>query len=133
VNVLFCGRLGKAELDASGLAISFTNVTGLSVGMGFATACDTLFSQAYGGKNLVRVGITLQKAIFLLGLLLLPIYGIWLNAESIMLLLQQDPEVARLSGQFVKVLMAGLPVRPSCFCPIKAPIAIELDSVLNVY
>jgi MATE family multidrug resistance protein len=109
VNVLFCGRLGKAELDASGLAISFTNVTGLSVGMGFATACDTLFSQAYGGKNLVRVGITLQKAIFILGLLLLPIYGIWLNTESIMLLLQQDPEVARLSGQFVKVLMAGLP------------------------
>jgi len=52
--------------------------------------------QAYGYKNYKRVGIVFQRGILILGLAMCPIWALWLNAESILLLVQQTPCVARL-------------------------------------
>lgn len=41
--------------------------------------------------------------------LLQPIYAIWFNAESILLFLKQDPEVARLAALYLKWMSLGLP------------------------
>ena len=38
-----------------------------------------------------------------------PIAGIWLNAEDILLILRQEPEVAHLAGLYLKWLTLGLP------------------------
>lgn len=38
-----------------------------------------------------------------------PIFCIWFNGESILLLLRQDPEVARLAGSYLKWVSIGLP------------------------
>jgi len=38
-----------------------------------------------------------------------PIGSIWLNAEDILLMLRQDPEVAHLAGVYLKWLILGLP------------------------
>ena len=38
-----------------------------------------------------------------------PILSIWFNAESILLVLRQDPEVARLAGLYLRWLALGLP------------------------
>ncbi|XP_054766279.2 uncharacterized protein LOC129273283 [Lytechinus pictus] len=43
--VLFSGHLGKNELAAASLANSITTVFTRSVGLGFASSCDTLFTQ----------------------------------------------------------------------------------------
>ena len=74
---------------------------GVSVGVGIASAADTLGSQAFGGRNKKLVGLTLQRGVFclavciamiadmcgwmgsgilILGLVMFPCAGLWLNA-----------------------------------------------------
>lgn len=38
-----------------------------------------------------------------------PIFAVWLNSESILLALKQDPEVSRLAALYLKYLSLGLP------------------------
>lgn len=53
------------------------------------------FSKSFGGKNLKRVGVILQRGILILLLCCFPCWAIFLNTERLLLFLRQDPEVAR--------------------------------------
>lgn len=64
-----------------------------------AALTATLFTlQTYGSKNLLRVGVILQRATLIVLLCCFPCCAILINIEQLLLLVRQDPEVSRSGG-----------------------------------
>ncbi|XP_018105111.1 multidrug and toxin extrusion protein 2 isoform X1 [Xenopus laevis] len=108
ITTVFCGRLGKSELDAFALGNSIVILAGQSIGLGICSACDTFFSQIYGGKNLKLIGVVLQRGILILSLSCFPCWAFFVNTKNILLLLGQDPTVAGLAELYVLTCIPAL-------------------------
>ncbi|RHY87401.1 hypothetical protein DYB26_014776, partial [Aphanomyces astaci] len=95
------GHAGNSEdavqstlyLDAAAIAIMYMNVTGVTIGLGLATAMDTLCPQAVGGGIFVCVPIGLVNA--------------W--ATAILVMLGQSHDIAVLAGDLIRIMVPSLP------------------------
>jgi hypothetical protein len=108
-TVVAAGRLGTNELGAVSLATMTANVTGLAIYEGLATSLDTLCSQAYGGGKKRLVGLHMQRVIYLLLLVTIPIGAIWVCSPWILGALVPEKELAQLAGTFLRIYLIGMP------------------------
>ncbi|KAG7092076.1 hypothetical protein E1B28_008455 [Marasmius oreades] len=108
-SVLSLGHISTEALAAVTLGEMTVNVTGFSIILGLASALDTLLPSAWTSDHPQLVGLWAQRMMVVTQLALIPILTLWLNSESILLFLRQDPEVARLASIYIRWMCMGLP------------------------
>lgn len=107
-SIFAVGRLGTLELGAVSLASMTASITCYAPIQGLATSLDTLCAQAYGSGHKTLVGLQLQRMVYFLLLLLIPVAAIWLNAEPILAsMIEKDS--AKLAAQYLRVILLGTP------------------------
>ncbi|RXH83577.1 hypothetical protein DVH24_005830 [Malus domestica] len=108
ISVMYVGHLGELALAGASMATSFASVTGLSLIIGMGSALDTFCGQSYGAKQYHMLGIHLQRAMLVLGLVCIPLATVWFNAGHILTFLGQDPEIAAAAGNYARFLIPCL-------------------------
>jgi MATE family multidrug resistance protein len=113
-SVFTVGHIGKVELGAVSLGSMTATITGYAVYQGLATSLDTLCAQAYGSGRRKLVGLQLQRMVYFLCVITIPIAIVWASATSILELVVPEREIADLAGQYLRVLIIGAPAY-ACF------------------
>ncbi|GAB7362211.1 hypothetical protein MBLNU230_g2236t1 [Neophaeotheca triangularis] len=108
-SIFTVGHIGKIELGAVSLGSMTANITGYAVYQGLSTSLDTLCAQAYGSGNKKLVGLQLQRMVYFLWLVTIPIATIWFFGGTILGAIVPEQEVAEKAGQYLKVLILGAP------------------------
>ncbi|KAJ2084807.1 ethionine resistance protein [Coemansia sp. RSA 1813] len=111
VNVLVVGHLGAKELAAMSLAVTCQVIIAMAPSFGLLSAMDTFCSTAYtASRDKTLVGFHFQRGIIAACTHFIIVAPILWNAESILLLLKQDPEIAHLSGLYLRIhILSTLP------------------------
>ncbi|CAH9116505.1 unnamed protein product [Cuscuta epithymum] len=108
VAVMFAGHLGELPLAAANLGNSWSCVSGLSLMVGLSGALETLCGQGYGAKMYRMMGIYLQTSCIISLIFSVIISTVWWFSDHILILLKQEPEIAKLAGLYLKFLIPGL-------------------------
>ena len=105
----FLGRIGTNELSAASLGVMLVNVTGNSFIAGFCTALDTLCSQAHGANTPRRVGVLLNRGLFLATVLAIIVAFVWAFAvQPLLEALGQEHVVSLLAQIFTRYMLIGI-------------------------
>ena len=108
LSIVVVGRRSPQDLAAAAFAYMFAMATGWLIGLGGTTALDTLASSTFtGSKNRHDLGVLLQRAFFVLGLMFVPVAVVWVVSEPILLALHQTPQIAHDSSRFLWCLIPG--------------------------
>ena len=109
IGQVLVGHVSAEALAAATLANMLCNALGMSVIIGCSSACDTLASQAFGARNLARVGHVSQRGVAVGLALCVPVSVGFLFAGDLLGALGQDAGVVELAGEYIKVLIFAMP------------------------
>jgi len=109
VSIFFVGHLGVTELGAVSLGSMSANITGYSTFIGLATSLDTLCPQAYGSGKKKLVGLQLQRMVFFLWCIVVPVSIIWACGPYVLAAVTPEKEIAHMAGQYLRILILGAP------------------------
>jgi len=108
-SIFTVGHIGKIELGAVSLGSMTANITGYAIFHGLTTSLDTLCAQAYGSGRKELVGLQMQRMVFFLWAICIPIAVVWLAGTQILSAIIPEQEIAILAGRYLKVLIIGAP------------------------
>lgn len=108
VDLLMVGRIDVLSLNAVSLGRIWVMGTTICA-MGLIFGLDAIASQAHGARDRERLGEVLLHAGALALAVSVPLAGLWLGTERILLGLGQDPATVALAHRFVVVQIPGLP------------------------
>ncbi|WP_194726545.1 MATE family efflux transporter [Noviherbaspirillum malthae] len=108
-DLALIGRLGADSLAAAALAASFYHAVMIFC-LGVVSAVMPLIASTLGARpHAVReVRITIRHGFWIAGLISIPVWLLLWNADSVLILLGQQPEVARRSLEFMHALQWAL-------------------------
>ncbi|KDO35047.1 hypothetical protein SPRG_01111 [Saprolegnia parasitica CBS 223.65] len=99
----------KEHVDAASLSGMYLNITAMSVGLGMATAMDTLCNQAFGANNTKKFGVYLQSALLGMAVTFVPVFVLNWFSGAILLGLGQHEHLSELTGDFTRITLIGIP------------------------
>lgn len=99
----------SSKLTLPSLASMTANITGYAIYQGLATSLDTLCAQAYGSGRKQLVGLQLQRMVYFLWVLTIPIGIVWLFAEKILEVIVPEKQSAEMAGLYLRILLIGAP------------------------
>ncbi|KAK5132307.1 hypothetical protein LTR08_009215 [Meristemomyces frigidus] len=108
-SIFTVGHIGKIELGAVSLGSMTANITGYAIFHGLTTSLDTLCAQAYGSGRKELVGLQLQRMVYFLWAICIPISIVWFFGTTILSAIIPEQETAVLAGRYLKVLILGAP------------------------
>ncbi|XP_022733792.1 protein DETOXIFICATION 19-like [Durio zibethinus] len=108
VSVMFAGHLGELELAGATLANSWATVTGFAFMIGLSGALETLCGQGFGAKIYKMLGIYLQASCIISCLFSIIISIFWFYTEPILILLHQEPAIAKTADLYIKYLIPAV-------------------------
>jgi MATE family multidrug resistance protein len=103
--VTFVGRLGASYLAAMSMATSFVGIVGFDVLTGLSSGLETLCGQAYGAKQYHLLGIYLQRAIFVLLVVAIPICLASYYMAPILIAFGENPAIANNAQLYGRYLL----------------------------
>ena len=109
VNLIVVGHLNdEVTLAAVSLGHNIVIMLILSTIMGTDSALETHVAHAYGARQFRLCGEILNRARFILLMMLIPLTLILSQAESILLLLGQDPEVSQIAAKYIMYMIPSM-------------------------
>lgn len=126
-SIFTVGRIGKLELGAvtcklgcqcqplplhanvCSVGTMTANIFCYAFFQGLATSLDTLCAQAYGSGHKHLVGLQLQRMIYFLWLLGIPVAVIFFMAGDILALIVPEARSAELAGLYLRIVILGIP------------------------
>lgn len=105
VDTMMVARVGLAELAAVAVASTWAWSSG-SLAQGIVQGMDPLVSQAHGRGDGEAMALALQRGLIVATVVSIPLAGLWLATEPMLLAFGQDPRVAELAQAY---MLARLP------------------------
>lgn len=108
VSVVIVGRGSPEDLATAAFSYMFAMSTAWLIALGGTTALDTLCSSTFtGSSDRHDLGVLLQRAFIILGILYIPVAVLWFCSEPVFLALGQGEQLSHDSARFLMCLVPG--------------------------